>query len=146
MPKPAQDSSTATAPSTARRPSAGVVATSTVARVRPCTPTAEAGWIMMSPSGPDSAHTLPSGFHGKPVSTNCRAMSASVHSPASSIARRHPAGARREAAQGRAMNGARPAAVIGTANGTSHQNWSAFTRIASVIQYSPTRWCPKPKA
>ena len=129
----------------ARRPSAGVAASSSVSRVRPCTPTQAAGCSATSPIGPGIAHTLPQGFQGNPVATNWRARSASTQAPASTATRRQPGRAHQATAQGTAMNSASTAASAGTASGTSHQNRAASNRIASVIQYSPTKWWPKPK-
>ena len=65
------------------RRSNGAQASTTVAKVRPCTDTRAAGCIMMSPSRPGTAQTLPSGFQGNPVATNCRARSPSTQAPAS---------------------------------------------------------------
>ena len=87
-----------------------------------------------SPMGPGISQTLPQRFHGKPVSTNCRARSASTQAPASARTRGQPGRASRAMAHAAAMKTASPAAVAGTASGTSHQKRSASNRIASVIQ------------
>ncbi len=89
---------------------------------------------MMSPSRPGNSQTLPSGFQGKPVATNCRARSASTQAPASVSAAGQPGRARHATAAGMAANTASTAASAGTANGTSHQKRAASIRIASVIQ------------
>ena len=102
--------------------------------VRPDTPIHEAGWIIAVPSAPGNAHTLPQGFHGKPLSTNSRARSPITQPPASSDTRRQPGWAKHASAQAKAMKGASSSAVPGTANGTSHQYSPARSRIASVIQ------------
>ena len=138
-PKPAQASSPASPNAVARRPSAGVAASSTVASVSPCTPIQPAGCCITSPSAFGIAHTLPHGFHGNPVATNWRSRSASTQAPANTSARRQPARARQATAQAAAMNTASTAASAGTASGTSHQNRADSIRIASVIQYSPIR-------
>ena len=93
-----------------------------------------AGWMNTSPTGPGTSQTLPHGFQGKPVSTNCRARSARTQAPASARTRGQPGGARRAMKQAAAMNTASPAATAGTASGTSHQKRAASNRIASVIQ------------
>ena len=67
-----------------------MAASSSVARVSPCTPIQAAGWMNTSPTGPGIAQTLPQGFQGKPVSTNWRARSASTQAPASARTRGQP--------------------------------------------------------
>ena len=91
------------------------------------------------------AQTLPQGFQGKPVPTYCRRRSNRVQAEASISARRQPAGTARAAAQGAAMNTASSAESAGTAKGTSHQYRADSSRMASVIQYNPKTWWPKPK-
>ena len=88
----------------------------------------------MSPIGPGNAQTLPQGFQGNPVSTNCRARSASTQAPASASTRGQPGRASRAMKQAAAMNSASVAANAGTASGTSHQKRAASYRIASVTQ------------
>ena len=109
------------APTSQRAPSKGAAARITVTSVSPGTPSQAAGWIRTSPTGPGIAHTLPQGFHGKPVPMNWRARSASVHSPPNNSARCHPGNASRAPAHGTAMNTASRADRAGTASGTSHQ-------------------------
>ena len=110
----------------------------------PCTPTQAAGCMNTVPGVPGIAQTLPHGFQGNPVPMNWRARSDSTQHPASSAARRQPGTLSRASVQGTATNSAISAAKAGTASGTSHQYRAASTRIASVIQYSPTRKFPQP--
>jgi hypothetical protein len=87
-----------------------------------------------SPTAPGISQTLPQGFQGKPVSTNCRARSASTHAPPSARTRGQPGGAQRANRQAAAMKSASAAASAGTASGTSHQKRAASNRMASVTQ------------
>ena len=57
---------------------------------------------------------------------------------------RQPAGTSLARAAGAAMKTASTVASSGTAIGTAHQKSAACTRMASVIQYSPTRWWAMP--
>ena len=133
-PDPAQPASSTADASTARRPTAALAPTITVSSVSPCTPIADAGWIITSPNRPGHSHTLPSGFQGNPVSTSPRTRSDTVHHPASAARRRQPRAASRASPTGTAVKSASPTAVNGVATGTSHQNSSALTRIAFVSQ------------
>ena len=97
----AQAASSATPVARQRQPRMGTAASSSVARVSPCTPIHAAGWMNTSPTGPGISQTLPQGFQGNPVSTNCRARSASTHAPASARTRGQPRGAQRATQTGR---------------------------------------------
>ena len=87
-----------------------------------------------SPNLPGNSQTLPNGFHGKPPSANCRAMSNSTQAPARVNTRCHPDFAHHASAQTGAIKKLSNAASAGTAIGTNHQNSAALTRIASVTQ------------
>ena len=144
MPSAAQTTMASAAAPCACRLRVGAAASSTVASVRPGVPTHAAGWIMMSPTGPGMAHTLPKGFQGKPVPRYCRSRSNSVQSPARAAARRQPGAMRQTSPAGAAMNSASKADSAGTAKGTSHQYRALSSKMASVIQYRPKIWWPSP--
>ena len=128
-----------------RQPRAGRRGQQHVGRVRPCTPTQAAGWMNTSPRFRGSPRRCPRGSTGTPVSTNCRARSASTQAPANASTRGQPGRARRATAHA-AGDEQPPAPPPSPAPRAAPATRSARprTRIASVIQYRPSRWWPKP--